>query len=180
LKYLNDATQYAADLTDAARAEDWEMYKNVHAELAAETTLQMLSGAAQAEQGRRAAMEEVSRTYPDFEEFRETDAYRQILSEHKALANAIAMAEGNVSVQQDLPELYKLVADCARADQANDPQYRLAPHPQGTRREFTPSSLAEENIFRATQEAKRADLSPRNRKALIAELESKGAADLEF
>jgi hypothetical protein len=180
MKYINDATRYASDLTEAAQAGDWETYRNVQAELAAETTLQVLSGAAQAEQGRQAAMEEVSRTYPHFEVFRETDSYREILNEHKALARAIAMAESNVSVQQDLPELYKLVADCAKADQAYDPGYRHAPHLQEIRGEFTPGSLAEENVFRATQEAKRADLSSRNRKALIAELEASGAADLEF
>jgi len=177
--YLNSPRQYAFDLTEAANAEDWERYKNVQAELAAETTLQVLNSAKAAEQGKKAAVLAVSETIPGFDRLYGSEEWTEALKSRPKLAEAIESAESTLGLQDNLQDFYRVGFDVYLARQARQGQSPQR-QPQRLRTENTPSGLTEQEIFSGTEQSKRVDLSSKNRRALIEQLESSGVADVEF
>ena len=168
--YLNDSASYARDLTDAAEAGDWERYRNIQAQLAAETTSAMLNQAvnqaAQAEAGKKAAIATVSKDVPGFkEDFYGSSEYQRILTENATLGEAVLFAEQNLPLQHKLPELYRLVFRLNVADQLKgSPQEQQSPQ--------------QPPLHAATYDGADERLSSsESRKKVIAELESKGIAD---
>ena len=81
------------------------------AAVAAETTNKILSPLV-SEAGKRAVLQSMAK---EFQEFYGSDAYKDVLSEHKSLAEAISIAEITPSVQQSLPDLYATAFDCYQA-----------------------------------------------------------------
>jgi hypothetical protein len=179
--YFDNPTQYAFDLTEAARSEDWERYKNIQAQLSAETTLRVLDSAKAAERGKQAAIAEVAKSNPGFDGFHNSPAYKDVLADHPTLAEAISTAEDNPAYQTDyLPDLYLMALDCAVGKGAQPQAQPQRPQFQPLRSELTPSAFTEETFFEATQLSKKADLSSDKRKALIAALEARGILDTQF
>jgi hypothetical protein len=159
---LNDLFQTEPALTRADVREEVTKTLSAIAQYSAQTT----AGVAH-------AVEEVSAQLPDFKE--RMPRMQAVLKEEQVLADAISQAESNPNLQNYLPPLYKLA-------------YRLSQSPAQSGSESTqsepesprPSSLTEETIFAGTEASKRVNLSPQNRRNLIADLEARGILDVEF
>jgi hypothetical protein len=180
--YLNDAESYAKDLTDAANAGDWERYRNIQAQLVVETNQALAAQTVQAERGKAAIIDELEETHRGFKAFYGSDSYQQVLADHPRLAEAISTASENTAFQTDYLQDYLLLAlDCAMAKGSYlQPQQQSRQQTTPLRSETTSVGLTEQAIFSATQESKQVDLSSKNRRALIQQLEESGAADIEF
>ncbi len=162
MNYLNDATRYATDLTEAAEAGDLERYRNINATLAAETTSAMLSHLAEAERGKLDAIAGVQ----GFKEFHGSSDYQRILTENTTLGEAVLIAEQTPALQDKLPEFYRIILNLYRADQVQQTQTQTAP-------QWTAPPLHAETYDGADERLASSD----GRRKIIGELEAKGIAD---
>jgi hypothetical protein len=127
---------------------------------------------AQAQAGVSNAIHEVTAKHPDFEAQR--PRMLATLQEVPLLRDAIGAAESNPSLASTLPSLYEITY---RASQAPTDSTAAASEP----RPESPSDLSDEGVqYQAALASQRVDLSPANRKVLIAKLEAKGIGDIEF
>ena len=129
---------------------------------------------AQQTAGVQHALEEVASEIPDFTH--RMPQMRRVVAEEKVLADAITQAEGNPALQTYLPGLYKIAYKLSKSQEASGSEPAQSERPESSR----PTGLTEENIFAGTEASKRVNLSPINRKSLIASLEEKGILDVEF
>jgi len=159
--YLQDSDSYAKDLTAAAELEDWNLYRDIQAQLAAETTAAMLTQVAQVERGKRDAIAAV----PGLKEFHGSPEYERILAENETLGEAVLIAEANSSLQHKLPSLYKIVLNLYRADQT-------------TQRQTATQTAPHQPVHSATYDGPDERLaSSESRRKVITELEAAGLAD---
>ncbi len=128
---------------------------------------------AQTTAGVQHAVQEVVSQLPDFKE--RMPQMQAILREEKVLADAISQAESNPNLQSYLPPLYKLTYRLSKSPAQSGSESSSERHESSR-----PSGLTEETIFASTEASKSVNLSPRNRKSLIASLEEKGILDVEF
>lgn len=132
---------------------------------------------AQAQAGQQAAIREVTVAHPDFEGRR--SRMLAVLQEIPLLRDAVASAESNPQLSNALPQIYEAVykASFAPADNTAAP----ASEPNRGNRSASDTDLSDEGTqYQAALASQRVDLSPANRKVLIAELERKGVGDIEF
>lgn len=132
---------------------------------------------AQAIAGQQAAIREVSALHPDFEQRR--SQMLAVLQEIPLLRDAVASAETNPQLSQALPQIYEVVYRASQAPtQSNTATASTASEP--SKLESQDDLSDESTQYRAALASQRVDLSPQNRKALIAELEKRGVGDIEF
>jgi hypothetical protein len=129
---------------------------------------------AQTTAGVQHAVEEVAAQLPDFKEH--MPRMQAVLKEEQVLADAISQAESNPNLQNYLAPLYKLTYRLSQSPAQSGSDSQPNERQESTR----PSALTEETIFAGTEASKRINLSPQNRKNLIASLEQRGILDVEF
>lgn len=121
VSYLKDSRRYAEDLTKAAdigqRTGNWDAYRNVQAQLQFETVQQAVGPYMPVVQnvGRQQALDDVSRSIPEFRKFYGSDEYQKVLESRPKLASFIQVAETQPTLQEELRELYRGVWDSAQA-----------------------------------------------------------------
>ena len=127
---------------------------------------------AQAQAGITNAIHELKAAHPDFEERR--PQMLAVLEQIPLLRDAVASAESNPQLSPALPQIYEVVYRASRATESN----AGASEPSKLESQ---SDLSDEGTqYRAALASQRVNLSPENRKALIAELEKRGVGDIEF
>lgn len=131
---------------------------------------------AQAQAGVSNAIRELQAAHPDFEARR--PRMLAVLEQIPLLRDAVGSAEGNPQLSSALPQIYEAVykASFAPADNTAAPASE-----QKENQTASETDLSSENVqYQAALASQRVDLSPENRKTLIAELERKGVGDIEF
>jgi len=129
---------------------------------------------AQAQAGVTNAMHEISDRHPDFEQRR--PQMLATLGELPLMRDAIGAADANPQLAPTLPGMYEILY---RASQA--PAGSTAASEASKLETQRPSDLSDEGTqYQAALASQRVDLSPGNRKALIASLEAKGVGNIEF
>jgi hypothetical protein len=151
------------------------------ADVAAQATRNTLQQAIASNEGRLRIISELEQSCPGFKDFYGSEDCKQVMAAHPTLAQAILTAEASAPAVQEeyLPDLYSATWDMARG-KGFKPQQQTAPPSPAPLRSETISALTEQAIFKATQESKQIDLSSKNRRALIQQLEESGVADIEF
>ena len=129
---------------------------------------------AQTTAGVEHAIAEVTAQIPNFKE--RMPQMQAVLKEEPVLADAISQAASNPNLQNYLPPLYKLAYRLSQSPAQSGTESTPSERLESTR----PSALTEETIFAGTEASKSVNLSPQNRKNLIADLEAKGVLDVEF
>lgn len=125
----------------------------------------------QAVAGQQNAIREVSAKHPDFEERR--SQMLAVLQQIPLLRDAVASAESNPQLAPTLPQIYEAVYKASFAP--SDSTAASKPNLESQ------TDLSDESAqYRAALASQRVDLSPQNRKTLIAELEKRGVGDIEF
>ena len=131
---------------------------------------------AQAQAGQQAAVREVTVAHPDFEQRR--SRMLAVLQEIPLLRDAVASAESNPQLSSALPQMYEVVYRASQAPAGSNATASTASEPSKLE---TQDDLSDEGTqYRAALASQRVDLSPENRKALIAELEKRGVGDIAF
>ncbi len=127
---------------------------------------------AQAQAGVSTAIREISDRHPDFEQQR--PQMLATLGELPLLRDAIGAAEANPQLSPTLPQMYEILYRASAT--AGSTAAASEPWKPGSQ-----DDLSDENTqYQAALASQRVDLSPGNRKALIAELERKGVGNIEF
>jgi hypothetical protein len=194
VSYLQDDVRFAQDLTQAAeqgqKTNDWKAYRNTLGQLMYEVVQSAVGPYIPVVQkvGRQEAMEAVAKEVPEFRNFYGTKEYQEVLERRPKLAGYIQTLEGNPTMQEDLAEQYrdvwnehqvrKLVELASKpAPVSQNPTPRMPTH--STR---TPDFKSEPNDgMRSQKPASKPTLATaEGRKALIAELERRGLADVNF
>ena len=129
----------------------------------------------QAVAGQQNAIREVSAKHPDFEERR--SQMLAVLQQIPLLRDAVASAESNPQLAPTLPQIYEAVYKASFAPSDST----AASGPNLESQSASETDLSDESTqYRAALASQRVDLSPQNRKTLIAELEKRGVGDIEF
>lgn len=193
ISYLRDSRRYAEDLTKAAdvgqKTGNWDAYRNVQAQLQFEVTQQAVGPYMPVVQnvGRQQAMDEVSRSVPEFRNFYGSDAYNKVLESRPKLASFIQLAETQPTLQEELKELYHSVYDSAQAAKLPElvKQHQTPSNPTPTpRMPIAPVSRPSLNVpdqGRTSTPAPKPGLqTSAQRQALIKQLQDKGVEDFVF
>jgi hypothetical protein len=131
---------------------------------------------AQAQAGVQNAIREITARHPDFEQQR--SRMLATLDEVPLLKDAIGAAEANPQLAPTLPAMYEILW---RASQAPAGSNTTAISATSEPSKLESQDLSDESTqYRAALASQRVDLSPENRKVLIAELEKRGVGDIEF
>lgn len=129
---------------------------------------------AQAQAGVSNAIREVTDRHPDWEQQR--PRMLATLQEIPLLKDAISAAENNPQLAATLPAMYDILWRASQAPSGSNATASAASQESGG-----PSDLSDEGTqYQAALASQRVDLSPGNRKALIAELEGRGVREIEF
>jgi hypothetical protein len=115
MTYLNDASQYAFDLTAAAEAGDWERYRNTQAQLSAETTQALITRAIVTEKRRDETVREMDSKHPGFSRALRSNQ-KNLQEQRPTLAQAISVAEQDPQLQENLLQLYESANDYLRSN----------------------------------------------------------------
>lgn len=188
--YLNNPSRYAKDLTDAATSGKYDNYVRAQAQLVDEL-IQTKYGhiLPRVEKlGRQEAVDSVASQNPAFREFYGSEDYHKALDRHPKLKEAIQTAEGRPDLQADyLPDMYQTVWDVSvglKASELVNGGPKAPPTQSTPRMPMTPSSRPSLNVpdNRSPQAGHSGpDLSTSaGRKALIADMESRGIKDRVF
>lgn len=193
ISYLRDSRRYAEDLTRAAdlgqKTGNWDNYRNVQAQLQFEVTQQAVGPYMPVVQnvGRQQAMDDVSRSIPEFRNFYGSEAYNKVLESRPKLAGFIAHAETQPTLQEELKELYQSVYDSAQASKLpelvkhNQPPSTPNPTPRMPMPPVSRPSLNVPDQSRGNTPAIKPGLSnSASRQALIEQLRQKGVEDFIF
>ena len=133
---------------------------------------------AQAAAGVSNAIREVSAKHPDFEQQR--PRMLALLEQIPLLRDAVSSAESNPQLSPALSQMYEVTYLASKASTASTAAASSEPPKSGVS-EMRPSDLSDEGTqYQAALASQRVDLSPANRKVIIAELERKGVGDIEF
>lgn len=192
VSYLRDSRRYAEDLTKAAdlgqKTGNWDSYRNVQAQLQFEVTQQAVGPYMPVVQnvGRQQAMDDVSRSIPEFRNFYGSEAYNKVLESRPKLAGFIAHAETQPTLQEELKELYQSVYDSAQAMKLpelvkqNQPS-TPTPAPRMPISQVSRPSLQVPDQNRGNSPAIKPGLqTSASRQALIEQLKQKGVEDFIF
>lgn len=131
----------------------------------------------QAQAGVNAAVQELRAKHPDFEAQR--PRMLRTLEQIPLLKQAVASAESNPQLSGALPEMYETIYQASHGPAGSTAAAPIEPSTEGQSASETDFS-SEDVQHRAALASQRVDLSPGNRKALIAELEKRGVGDIEF
>ena len=171
--YNNDFDSLFDDGDSVSRSEAKKLVREEFQKVLADVN----TFSAQAQAGQQAAIREVIVAHPDFEQRR--SRMLAVLQEIPLLRDAVASAESNPQLSNALPQIYEAVykASFAPADNTAAPASEQNLGNQGA----SETDLSDEGTqYQAALASQRVDLSPSNRKVLIAELERKGVGDIEF
>jgi hypothetical protein len=193
VSYLRDSRRYAEDLTKAADAGqktgNWDAYRNVQAQLQFEVTQQAVGPYMPVVQnvGRQQAMDEVSRSVPEFRKFYGSEEYNKVLESRPKLAGFIQLAETQPTLQEELKELYHSVYDSAQAAKLpelvkqNQPPSNPTPAPRMPIAPMTRPSLNVPDQGRTPSQTPKPGLqTSAQRQALIEQLKQRGVEDFVF
>jgi hypothetical protein len=178
--YLQDPASFTKDLRKAVESNDDMAYAQANMKLLADFLSPiepLITSYAQ-----QKAMDSVTKEIQEFQSFRNSADYSGVLDKVPALKQAIQVAESDVRLSSQLPELYKVAywssqglktPDLIAAARAQA-QPVAAPTPQRTPMQGT-STLAP-----APPSAAPTVSTSEGRKALIAQFEANGGLDLKF
>jgi len=164
---------YNNDFDDIFQTEPRLTRADVRAEVS-RTLSDIAQYSAQTTAGVQHAIAEVSSKHSDFKE--RMPQMQALLKEEPVLANAISQAESNPNLQNYLAPLYSLTYKLSQSSAQSGSESTSGEPPESPR----PSGLTEESIFAGTEASKSVNLSPQNRKNLIASLEEHGVLDVPF
>jgi hypothetical protein len=193
VSYLQDSRRYAEDLTKAAdmgqKTGNWDAYRNVQAQLQFETIQSTVGPYMPVVQnvGRQQAMDEVSRSIPEFRQFYGSSEYQKVLESRPKLAGFIQQAETQPTLQEELKELYMSVYDSAQASKLpslvkqNQAPSNPTPAPRMPLPPVSRPSLNVPDQNRGNSPAIKPGLqTSAQRQALIAQLKDRGVEDFIF
>lgn len=193
VNYHQDPRRYAEDLTKAAeygqKTGDWKPYQTVQDQHTFEIVQSAVGPYMPVVQnvGRQQAMDEVSRTVPDFRSFYNSDAYNKVLESRPKLAGLIQIAETQPTLQEELKELYLSVWDTSQAAKLpelikqHQPPSNPTPQPRMPIAPVSRPNLAVPDQNRGNSPSvKPGFTSSEARKALIEQLRQKGVEDMVF
>jgi len=193
VSYLRDSRRYAEDLTKAAdvgqKTGNWDAYRNVAAQLQFEVTQAAVGPYMPVVQnvGRQQAMDEVSRSIPEFRQFYNSESYNKVLASRPKLASFIQTAETQPTLQEELKELYHSVWDSAQAAKLpelvkqNQPPSNPTPAPRMPIAPVSRPSLNVPDQSRTNAQTPKPGLATSaQRQALMEQLRQKGVEDFVF
>jgi hypothetical protein len=181
VSYNEKPEAYFEDLKNAVTRNDPNAYREAQQRLIMDT----LAPVAPLIQSfaKQQALEKMSNDIKDFRPFYGSDQYNAVLKENPKLAQAIEMAESNVGLSQDLPDLYKLayaygqykrLPDLVKTAQTAAPSQ---PNPSTVRPTTAPSTippaLQDERVSQTLS-------TPEGRKAIIEAAKARGLDKLGF
>ena len=173
--YIQDRKRFVDDLKSAAAKDDTDGIWNAQTKLIFDA-LQPLTPALSS-LAKQQAVEQLSPEIKDIREFIGSDNYKQALSETPDLKAAIEAAEGDYQHFNRLPGLYKVAY---RVSQGIRLPEILKAQPQQQASQPVRSTTASQTLTPTTPEvaAHPSLMSRDGRKALRAQLEAKGVADM--
>ncbi len=167
MSYLNNPTQYVADLQAAADAENWEQYAAVQSQLAVESTLSALQQVQQQAQAvelaRQEALREMESKHQGFLQlYGNNEVGKRFREKYPRIARAIVNAEHGQG-SDTLPELYESFLDSASVmglaskSSKAEPQpgkstYGAVKFPSGEPESITSRSAARQQLISAFEE----------------------------
>lgn len=177
--YLSDPSQFTKDLRKAVESNDDMAYAQANMKLLADFLQPiepLITSYAQ-----QKAIESVSKDISEFQAFRNSADFSKVLETNGALRQAITVAESDVRLSNQLPELYKLTywasqglktPDLIKAAQA---QAAAAPPQAPVRTPMQGSTLAPESRGAAPTVS-----TTEGRKAIIEQFEKSGGLNFRF
>jgi len=193
VSYMRDSRRYAEDLKKAAdmgeKTGNWDAYRNVQAQLQFETVQAAVGPYMPVVQnvGRQQALDEVSRSIPEFRKFYGSEEYNKVLESRPKLASFIQVAETTPTLQEELRELYHSMWDSNQAAKLPElvKQHQTPSNPTpAPRMPIAPVSRPSLNVpdqGRTVAPAQKPGLSTSaQRQALIEQLRQKGVEDMIF
>lgn len=193
IRYIEDSRRFAQDLTKAAelgqKTDNWDPYRNIMGQFTYEVVQSAVGPYMPVVQnvGKQQALEDVSKEIPEFRNFYGSPEYQKGLEERPKLASYIQQLEGNPTGQEDLREMYRSVYDHYQAKRLPElvkqnqtppnPTPRMPMQSQAPRR----APLVVPDQTQTIAHTPKPSLStPEGRKAIIAEAEARGVADVQF
>lgn len=169
------------DLFEASDSISRGEAKRLVADEVSKTLRDIYTFNAQAQAGQQAAIREVAAAHPDFEQRR--PQMMAVLQEIPLLRDALNSAESNPQLSGALPQMYETLyrashgpatgADADKTATAASEPSKVTGGPS--------NDLSSEGVqYSAALASQKVDLSPANRKTIIAALEAKGVGDVEF
>lgn len=191
VNYHEEPNRYAQDLTQAAeygqKTGDWRPYQSVQDQHTFELVQKAVGPYMPVVQnvGRQQAMDDVSRSVPDFRKFYGSEDYNKVLESRPKLAGFIQHAETQPTLQEELKELYLSVYDSAQAAKLpelvkqNQPS-NPTPTPRMPLASASRPSLSVPDGSRTQAQAKPSLSTSAGRQAIIEQLKLKGVEDFVF
>jgi len=184
-QYLGNGKRYYEDLSAAVSKGDMDRYEQIQRTYNSEVLQSAIGPAAPllGEVARQRAVREVAKQIPEFQQFVDSDGYREVLDRMPILKNAIQMAENDFNMAPKLSELYQLTYLAHAGSRRNGtqaPPVTQVPTTPAARPTTTPSTMTPPSSSTTSVNTPDWARNSEVRKQLIKDSETRGVLDIKF